>query len=307
MKTEMKQINSFNEDAQKLFNDKGIGNAEKVRRIMQLTHDLASKKFSDLTILDLGCGEGVYSLEAGIRGARVTGMDGRDNRLRFGKEVALNHGLDNVNFIVDDVRNLTFEKYGTFDVVYLLGLLYHLDEPEIFDILKNIYSVCGELLIIDTAIALSTPITLVHEKKEYYGVKYIEHEEGDSEDLMINKRIMASIGNNKSFAFSKKSLIKYLNELGFNTVLECYAPIENNKTESRITLVAIKSEKEKIASYPWLNDMTEKEISNKLKSTLVIPPFALKHQYTFKAKVKMFIDKWLAKRGYELKIKLKDQ
>lgn len=307
MDTEMKKANLFNEGALKLFNDKGISNAEKVRRIMQLTHDLASKNFSDLSILDLGCGEGVYTLEAGLRGAKVTGMDGRDNRLRFGKEVALDHGLDNVNFVVDDVRNLTTEKYGTFDVVYLLGLLYHLDEPEIFSILKNVYSVCDDLLIIDTTVALSTPITLVHDKKEYYGVKYIEHEEGDSEELMINKRIMASIGNNKSFLFSKKSLVRYLNELGFSTVLECHSPIENNKTESRITLVAIKGKKEKIASYPWLNDMTEEQISNKLKASLVKPPFALNHQNTLKAKLRMFIDKWLAKRGYELKIRLGDK
>ena len=42
----------------------GIANAVKVRRVMQLTRDLAGQPFDTLRILDLGCGEGVYAIEA---------------------------------------------------------------------------------------------------------------------------------------------------------------------------------------------------------------------------------------------------
>lgn len=299
-------MKSFNEDALKLFNDKGITNAEKVRRIMQLTNDLSSKKFSDLSVLDLGCGEGVYTLEAGMRGAKATGMDGRDNRLKYGREVAVNHGLSNVNFIVDDVRNVVKEKYGTFDIVYFLGLLYHLDEPELFTILKNIYSVCDDLLIIDTTIALSTPLEVTFNGKKYYGVKYIEHHEGDSEELMINKRVMHSIGNTKSFLPTKKSLVRYLNEIGFSSVLECYLPLEHNKPESRITLVAIKGKKEKIEAYPWINNSSEEQIAERIKGFSVTVPFEIGHKHSFKAKIKIMLNKFLDKRGFELKKKMKE-
>lgn len=300
-------VTSFDKDALKLFEDKGISNSEKVRRIIQLAQDLASKPFSELSVLDLGCGEGVYTLEAGIRGAKATGLDGRDNRLKFGREVAKRHQLDNVRFIVDDVRNVTTEKYGTFDVVFLLGLLYHVDEPEIFTILKNIYEVCDDVLIIDTTIALSTPISVKYNGKEYFGLKYGEHEEGDNDELTINKRVMASIGNNESFLPTKKSLVQYLNELGFTSILEAYSPLESKKTEGRITLVAMKGKKEVIASYPWMNSMTEDEIAQKIKDAVVEIPFVLKHKQTFKGRLRNSLDKFLAKRGYELKKKLKDR
>ena len=45
-------------------------NVVKVRRVMQLTRDWTRRPFSDLRILDLACGEGVFAIEAGLRGAR---------------------------------------------------------------------------------------------------------------------------------------------------------------------------------------------------------------------------------------------
>lgn len=298
---------AFNKEALEVFGEKGNGNAVKVRRIMQLTSDLASKRFADLSILDLGCGEGVYSLEAGLRGARVTGIDGRDTRLVMGKKIAQEHNLENVSFLVDDVRNVTLQKYGEYDVIYLLGLLYHLDEPEVFTILKNLYEICGDIMIIDSSIALSTPLTVKHNNKSYYGLKYVEHSEADSEEVIMKKRVMHSIGNNKSFLFSQRSLVRYLNEIGFTSVLECHAPAEPNRLEGRITLVAIKGKKEEIASYPWLNGLTEEQVAQKMKELRTTVPFAIKHKHSYKEKLKLMIDKWLDKRGFVLKKKLREE
>lgn len=303
----MDNLKSFNAEALAVFEEKGSANSVKVRRVMQLTSDLSKKKFSDLRILDLGCGEGVYSLEAGMRGAKVLGIDGRDTRLVHGRKIAADHGLSNVELIVDDVRNVTADKYGKFDVIYFLGLLYHLDEPEVFTILKNIYNACNDLLIIDSSIALSTPLTVKHDGKEYYGVKYVEHQEGDSQELVVNKRVMHSIGNNKSFMFSKKSLVRFLTEIGFTSVLECYSPMEPNKLEGRITLVAIKGDKQKIASYPWLNGLGEDDVTRTLKEKRTIVPFALGPAQGIKQKMKRMLDSWLEKKGYVLKRKLRDE
>lgn len=296
----------FDDEAIQLFEEKGVINAVKVRRIMQLTNDMTSKPFSDLSVLDLGCGEGVYSLEAGLRGAKVTGLDGRDHRLKDGREVADRLGLSNVNFVVDDVRNLTTDKYGNFDVIYLLGLLYHLDEPELFDILKNIYHMCDDVLIIDTTVALSSPLDVQYGGKTYHGLKYVEHEEGDSEELMIDKRVMHSIGNKRSFLPTKRSLVRFLSDLGFSAVLECYAPLESQKRESRITLVCIKGEAEKIDAYRWINDLNEEEIASKLQKEIATIPYVLGHKGGVKGRLRKSIDKFLAKRGYELRKKMTD-
>lgn len=296
----------FDKEALNVFKEKGDGNSVTVRRVIQLTKDMSKKEMKDLRILDLGCGEGVYALEAGSRGAKVTAIDGRDIRLKLGKEIAERHNFKNVQFIVDDVRNVTQEKYGNFDVVYLLGLLYHLDEPELFQILENLYTICQDVLIIDTNIALSTPLTVQYDGNKYHGVKYVEHEPGDDEDLINQKRVMHSIGNYNSFLPSKTSLIKFLNKIGFTTVMECYAPLEPNKIEGRITLVAIKSQKEKLVTYPWLNSLTEEEIYEKYNNVRTQVPFVLTHKLTFKQRVKLYLDKFLETRGFELKRKLND-
>jgi hypothetical protein len=71
----MAEVRSLDPEALALFARKGLNlaphmvqggeaNAVKVRRVMQITNDLAGPSFSDLRILDLGCGEGVYAIEA---------------------------------------------------------------------------------------------------------------------------------------------------------------------------------------------------------------------------------------------------
>ena len=77
----------------------GQGNGVKVRRIMQITRDLARRPFPELRILDLGCGEGVYAIEAGLRGAEVLALDVRTQRMEQGASCAARHSLANVRFV----------------------------------------------------------------------------------------------------------------------------------------------------------------------------------------------------------------
>ena len=71
---------------------------------MQLTRDLAARPFPALRILDLGCGDGVYAIEAGLRGAEVLAVDARRQRMDLGAACAARHGLGTVRFVQDDVR-----------------------------------------------------------------------------------------------------------------------------------------------------------------------------------------------------------
>ena len=71
----------------------GPANGLKVRRVLQLTRDLAGRPLAGLRILDLGCGEGVYAIEAGVRGAEVLAVDARTERMGLGAACAARHGL----------------------------------------------------------------------------------------------------------------------------------------------------------------------------------------------------------------------
>jgi SAM-dependent methyltransferase len=236
----------------------GEANGVKVRRVMQLVADLARKPFRELRILDLGCGEGVYAIEAALRGAEVVAVDARTQRMDEGRAVALRHGLASVRFEQGDVRRVTRATHGEFDVVLLLGLLYHLDDP--VTVLGNLP--CAHLLVVDTLIALDADAEL----QGYRGQWHREHEDDDTAELR-RSRVLKSIDNAMSFRLTADSLVRAVRDAGFTTVVECHAPLEPGKAQDRITLAAVKGEGVRLSTYPWVNGLSEEEIARRLRST----------------------------------------
>ena len=257
----------------------GPANAVKVRRVMQLTADLAGRPFEELRILDLGCGDGVYAIEAGLRGAEVLALDARGQHMDLGAAVAGRHGLENVEFRREDVREVTRATHGSFDVVLCLGILYHLDAPDVFALLENMHEICERLVVVDTFISLEHPwptprepgrvwgrgadLEVTHRDRVYTGERVREHEDEDSEHVRQD-RVLRSIDNTFSFRFTRASLVRALHDVGFSSVSECHSPPEPGKPENRITLVALRGEAESIASYPWINEESEEGIERRL-------------------------------------------
>lgn len=235
----------------------GEANGVKVRRVMQLIADLARRPFQDLRILDLGCGEGVYAIEAGLRGAQVLALDARTERMDEGAACAKRHGLSNVRFQQEDVRRVTRATHGEFDVVLLLGLLYHLDEP--MPVIENIHGLCTGVLVVDTLISLAPDTEL----RGYRGQRVREHDDADSAETRRGK-VLKSIDNTFSFRFTRESLVRALRDAGFTTVVECRAPLEPGKADDRITLAALKGEGVRLATYPWVDGASEEEIARRI-------------------------------------------
>jgi SAM-dependent methyltransferase len=191
-----------------------VGNATgvKVRRVMQLIRDFSKKPFDQLQILDLACGEGVYAVEAALRGAEVRALDARTERMSEGVKASERLGLANLSFEQKDIRHVTRDSHGSVDIVLLLGILYHLDQQDAVSVLKNVYELCSQFVIIDTHIAVRGEAEIEHGGRVYKGRHFREHAEDDSEEARRG-RLLASIDNPTSFWFTKESLFRLLKEV----------------------------------------------------------------------------------------------
>jgi hypothetical protein len=170
-----------------------------------------------------------------------------------------------VRFIQKDVRHATREALGPFDVVYLLGLLYHLDAPDVFSILENLYDLCNGMLVVDTLISLTAQIQVEWRGQSYHGQRCREHADDDKDEVR-RSRVLKSIDNTFSFRFTKESLLRALCSVGVTSAYQCHLPFEPGKAEDRITLVAVKGLPVLLSTYPWVNGKSDAEIERTLQA-----------------------------------------
>lgn len=205
--------------------------------------------------------EGLYAVELASRGAQVIGIEGRKEHVekaRFAKDALALHNLE---FIQDDVRNLDRAAHGCFDVVLCLGILYHLDAPDIFRFVERMAEVCRGFLIIDTHVglteeesriyrdyyvpvhhyALGEPTAIEDGGRKYWGRLFAEHSDRATAEERL-KKPWASLDNPKSFWLTRPSLYNLLSHSGFTSIYECHVPAEPEKPLDRITLLAIKAD-----------------------------------------------------------------
>ena len=65
-------------------------------------------------------------------GAKVVAVEGREVNFAKMKSVKEYLGLKNMEVALADVRTVTKEKYGEFDLVLACGIMYHLDAESVF-------------------------------------------------------------------------------------------------------------------------------------------------------------------------------
>jgi len=233
--------------------NKGIaGDEVKLRRILQNVSDLSRRPLDSLRVLDLACLEGLYAVEFARHGAKVVGIEGREANLakaRFAKEVL---ALENLEFVQDDVRNLSKAKYGQFDVVLCLGILYHLDAPDVLTFLEQVADVCRDFALIDTHVSLVPEKSFLHRGRKYWGRAYQEHAAGSPPQERTG-RLWASLDNPESFWLTRPSLYNALSHAGFTTVYECHMPPESEKPLDRVTLLAMRGQRQELFCSPILS------------------------------------------------------
>jgi len=133
---------------------KGIDDSPQRLATLALPSSLAGR-----SVLDIGAWDGFFSFEAERRGAeRVVATDhyswhGTGWGSKRGFELARTALGSKVEDVDIDVMSLSPERIGTFDVVFFLGVLYHLRHPLLA--LERVASVTRSLLIVETVVDMA--------------------------------------------------------------------------------------------------------------------------------------------------------
>lgn len=206
-----------------------------LRRIFQTVNDIMREPFDGVSIADLGCAHGGYANEFARRGARVLGIDGRATWVDRANQ-AKNAAKLSSEFHLDDVRNFTKSKYGSFDVVLCLGLLYHMHADDLLPLLRSIYEACDRITVVQTLVAIRDYARVILDGREYWGTWVPEHSPEASKETR-ERSLGSSIGNERAFWLTRASLLNMLRHVGFTSVLECANPIANVYSDGQMKLV----------------------------------------------------------------------
>jgi SAM-dependent methyltransferase len=196
------------------------------RTLRTLFHGhLASRR-----VADLGCLEGGFALALAQQGCHVLGIEARQKNLDKALLLKEHFALPNLEFRLGDVKAFTRERFGTFDAVLALGILYHLDDPVAW--LAQIGAATAGVLVVEThyapddgadlgaltpAIAHLGPI----ERREAAGWT-IEGRWFDEYEQTADResQVWASYSNHRSFWLTKASLLQAIRRAGFDLVVE---------------------------------------------------------------------------------------
>ena len=104
-----------------------------------------------LSALDLACHQGWFAVKLAQAGfGRVQGIDARASHVEDSRLISGIYGLDGLSFSRGDIHDLDPRELGQHDVVLMLGLLYHLENP--VGALRTCRALCRRLCLIETQI-----------------------------------------------------------------------------------------------------------------------------------------------------------
>jgi SAM-dependent methyltransferase len=176
-----------------------------------------------LTLVDLGCLEGGFTLAFAQHGApHALGIEARELSVRRCELARDLLGLDNAEFACSDVND-ELARRDPFDVVFASGILYHVADPA--QPLRRMRAVCAHMALIDTHVA--HPTTVTHQCSEliemtsggqtYRGRRYREHSRGDSR-AQRDRRPWSAWEDDDVFWPLEDDLVAMIRHAGFNAV-----------------------------------------------------------------------------------------
>jgi len=105
----------------------------------------------DLSALDIASHQGWFAIQMARAGVgAVKGIDARASHIEDSRLIASVYDLPNVEFERGDVHAQSPDSAGTFDIVLMMGLLYHLENP--IGALRICRALCRNLCLIETQV-----------------------------------------------------------------------------------------------------------------------------------------------------------
>lgn len=101
------------------------------------------KQFELKTAWDVGCGVGLYSALLLELGFETRALDGRAHNVE-----EASRRVPGLNVSVADVEDPAVGDLGSADLVFCLGLLYHLENP--FRAIGNLAQITGKMIVIES-------------------------------------------------------------------------------------------------------------------------------------------------------------
>ncbi|HKG23566.1 MAG TPA: class I SAM-dependent methyltransferase [Blastocatellia bacterium] len=207
-----------------------IDTDQRLHSVLRVLSVLYRGDFARLRIADLGCLEGGFALALARRGARVIGVEARALNLEKCALLKEHFDLPALEFAQADVKDFTADRFGHFDAVMALGILYHLDRP--VEWLRQLASVTKDVLIVETHYAPADDAALADidprisnlspledvevEGHNYKGRWFFEYDKSVDRE----SQLWASYSNNSSFWLTRESALLAIINAGFDVVFE---------------------------------------------------------------------------------------
>jgi SAM-dependent methyltransferase len=187
----------------------------------------------EATVLDLGCNEGWFAHRALEWGAaRVVGLDVREANVRRATLIRDHFGIDGerLRFERADVLELDPDQLGAFDVVLVLGLIYHLENPvgalrTARSLTRGAAVVESQLTAHDQPIRLGWGETGVFRETPSHWAAVLE----PSEEQVDEGNPLASFGGVVSLVPNRAALVEGMQVAGFHDVRMLEAPAGSNQ------------------------------------------------------------------------------
>jgi len=130
--------------------------SDRAEIIFSYLDQLYEEKWQNIECLDIACNQGWFSSQLAIRGAhKVTGFDVRERHIKMANTINGLSSLSNLNFQVQDFFDVDSDSGKKYDLVFFLGVLYHLDNP--LQAIRKIRSLTKKLCVIETQVAKPNP------------------------------------------------------------------------------------------------------------------------------------------------------
>jgi 2-polyprenyl-3-methyl-5-hydroxy-6-metoxy-1,4-benzoquinol methylase len=214
---------------------------------------------SKLSLIDLGCLEGGYTVEFARLGLQALGLDVREANIEAARYVQSKVNLPNLKFVVDNVWDA--EKHGSFDVTFCCGLYYHVDKP--VELMRLLSRLTKRVLFLQTHFseAKDSP-AFIHPRKlrraigKIIPLKRTATTTHKLSRLTMNEgvpgrwlgefrnerawrdrknRRWASWENRRSFWVQREYLLQIMRDAGFDLVFEQYDALGSQIAEEMIT------------------------------------------------------------------------